>query len=443
MFVEQSAGRMRLVRMLFVLGGFVPCAGLVTLALWRSSDIHASAVRRGWEESLGVPLAIGSVEHLRPGAMRLHGLDVLAPSGEAVISVHKLDVEMSANEVRLTLDRLECTPRAAALLAALASDWLRHPERFSRAWVVDVGAVEWFGDRANQNGTHRSARPATLRGVLEAGHSGLHAECVSSDGVRAVRVRRHPQAADEVRVRLTGMAGVSREAAAITGSPERLEVSASIEEPLPLAIVTAVAGAWTQSPLPFGAGVFGSIARVRGTVEAVRENRAWSGELAGFVERIDLAACTSGLAYRASGEASVLIKKMSFSAGRLIAGDCNCSASAGRIGQEMLEAMKAHLGCRAGPAFVSLTREQVRNFDDASCSLRIDERGMVLRAPGDRDGAIIRQQGLSILEEPSANVGTERLAWLFSPPGLAPVPASAASAWLISVMPLARGSRGF
>ena len=96
MFVEQSAGRIRCVRMLFVLGGFMPCMGLVTLALWRSSDMHSSTIRRGWEESLGVPLAIESVEHLRPGAIRLHGLDVLAPSGETVLSVHALDVEMSA-----------------------------------------------------------------------------------------------------------------------------------------------------------------------------------------------------------------------------------------------------------------------------------------------------------------------------------------------------------
>ena len=101
MFVEQSAGRIRCVRMLFVLGGFMPCMGLVTLALWRSSDMHSSTIRRGWEESLGVPLAIESVEHLRPGAIRLHGLDVLAPSGETVLSVHALDVEMSAGEVRL------------------------------------------------------------------------------------------------------------------------------------------------------------------------------------------------------------------------------------------------------------------------------------------------------------------------------------------------------
>ena len=443
MFVEQSAGRIRCVRMLFVLGGFMPCMGLVTLALWRSSDTHSSTIRRGWEESLGVPLAIESVEHLRPGAIRLHGLDVLAPSGETVLSVHALDVEMSAGEVRLTLDRLECTPRAAALLAGLAGDWLRHPERFSRAWVVDVAAVEWSSDQSDQNGTHRSELPAIRRDILEVAQSGLHAECVSSDGVRAVRVRRQPEAADEVRVRLTGMSGVLGEGGAMAGSPERLEVSASIEEPLPLAIVAAVAGAWAQSPLPFGEGVFGSSARARGTVEAVRENHAWSGDLAGLVEQIDLAACTSGLACRASGEATVLIKKMRFDAGRLTAGDYHCSASAGRIGQDMLEGMKAHLGCRSGPAFVSLAREQVRNFDDASCSLQIDERGLVLRALGDRDGAIMRRHGLSILQEPSVAVVTERLAWLFSPPGLVPVPASAASAWILSIMPLPRGSRGF
>jgi hypothetical protein len=57
-----------------------------------------------------------------------------------------LDVEISAGEIRLAAGRLKCTPRAVAFLAQRAGDWLGQPERFSKAWVVDVDEVVWHLD---------------------------------------------------------------------------------------------------------------------------------------------------------------------------------------------------------------------------------------------------------------------------------------------------------
>ncbi|MFN5756371.1 MAG: hypothetical protein ACK48M_06230, partial [Planctomycetia bacterium] len=98
MFIEQSAGRIRLVRTLFVLAGVMPCALLVGIAAWRHSSRHVEAVERQCEALLGMPLEIGGVRHLRPGAMRLEQVALLSAAGEPILVLPALDVEVSAVE---------------------------------------------------------------------------------------------------------------------------------------------------------------------------------------------------------------------------------------------------------------------------------------------------------------------------------------------------------
>jgi len=94
------------------------------------------------------------------------------------------------------------------------------------------------------------------------------------------------------------------------------------------------------------------------------------------------------------------------------------------------------LGCRPGPAFRSLAREEVRRFDDLGAMLRIGPGGVDLRATLGWDGSLARIQGLSILDEPPGVVPLDRLAWLLSPPGATAVPASRATAWLLDWFPV-------
>jgi hypothetical protein len=91
------------------------------------------------------------------------------------------------------------------------------------------------------------------------------------------------------------------------------------------------------------------------------------------------------------------------------------------------------LGCRPGPAYRSLAREEVRAFDDVSGLLKIDSAGIDLRAQPGWNGSLARIQGLSILDDPQVVVPLDRVAWLLSPPGAAVVPASRATAWLLSL----------
>ena len=71
MFIERSAARIRLVRTLFVLLAVLPCAGLCGWAAVRHSKGHREAIERRFEQVIGLPLAIGGVEYVRPNVMRL------------------------------------------------------------------------------------------------------------------------------------------------------------------------------------------------------------------------------------------------------------------------------------------------------------------------------------------------------------------------------------
>ena len=422
MFIEQSAERIRLIRALFVLAGILPCAALVSFAVWWNSARHVAEFERECATLLGMPVEIGRIEHLRPGTLRLEGVAVRADTGEMVLQMPTFEVESSATEIRLATGRLECTPRAVAFLAQKAGDWLGQPERFSKALIIDVGEVVWRLDDFAQTPLPSAGRPA-----------GIHAECVSVAGVRAVRVRREPQTADEIRVQSTIVpaAEAANTAAGSAASTRRLNVQGVIDEPLPAAIVAALA------QMPASAGLTpGRDALIRGRITAVCGAGRWSGECAGVLERIDLATCTANATHRLTGEADVTISSLRFDRGRLVNCDADCSAAAGRVSQAFLDAIAGVLGCRAGPAFRSLASDQIRSYDDLACRIRIDERGLTIRAPGDRAGVVMRSQGLALLEEPAEPVPTERLAWLFSPPGRVPVPASDESAWLLSWLPL-------
>lgn len=409
MFIEQSAGRIRVVRTLFVLAGVLPCALLVGLAVWRHSARHVEAVERECEALLGMPLEVGGVRHLRPGAMRLEAVALLAATGEPILTLPALDVEVSATEVRLATQRLECTPRIVAALAEIGGAWLGEPERFTKAWVVDVAEMVW---------------PAAP-GAAAMRTSGIHAEGATAADARAVRVRREPQGRDEIRLQSLPSVG-----AADAAGGRRIELHAIIDEPMPVALVAAMAGL-----PPAAARAAGPEAVVQGSVAAVHEAGQWSGTLSGALGRIDLTALTARAMHRMTGEADLEVTALDFADGRLVSGEANLSASAGRVPQDFLNAVVNVLGCRTGPAFRSLASEVVRGYDDVACRVRIDGRGLAIRAPGDRAGAVMRFQGLAVLEEPTEPVPAERLAWLLAPPGRVPVPASDATAWLISRLP--------
>jgi hypothetical protein len=288
-------------------------------------------------------------------------------------------------------------------LVGIVSRWLAEPLRFSRAWVIDVEALAWDVDGDGR--TARAAKPVRV-------------ECVAVGQDRAVRVVRQADG-DEVRVIVHAAAG-----GAVA------EVHASIAEPVPWSIVRAVVGASSVGRLPLPAA-----ALVSGSLHATATAAGWSGAARGDIEAVDLAALEG--AYRCSGEAAIDVIHLEWAADRLTALDAACSVIRGRIDQTLLEALVATVGCRPGPAHRSLGGEPIRAFDDLGVAVAIDGRGLRVRALPDRQGALVRRQGLSLVDEPGGAVPLDRLAWLLAPRPGPTMPAVPGSAWLLSIMPSA------
>jgi len=435
MFIERSAGRIRLVRTLFVLLAVAPCAGLCGWAALRHSSGYRAAIERRCERLIGLPVSVGSVEHVRPDAMRLRGCRLSSASGGTLLVVPVIEVESLPHEIRLSLPRLACTPELAVELAALAGAWLRQPVRFPVNCVVDIDDFSW---RLGAAGAEPGPAAADLRADrgLPTGDGPLHVECVAANGSRAVRVRRNDgtgSVSDEVRLVTTprGVGGSDdRDGVDDRAAPGGLELLCSLSEPLPIAVIEAVSGA-EPGGLPLGAE-----AVVTGTATASFGEGGWSGSAALRIDRVDLATAGRQLSQRMTGEAAVAIDRVAWSRGRVLEADCRCSVARGRLSQRFLDACVTLLGCRPGPAYRSLARDEVRQFDDLEFTLRIDADGTEIRAAAGRAGALAKVQGLSIVDEPPAPVSLDRLAWLVAPPGAVAVPASRATAWLLGAFPV-------
>lgn len=444
MFIERSVTRIRLVRTLFVLLGIVPCAGLVAWAATWHSGVYLRAVERGCEQVIGLPLTIGGVEHVRPNVMRLRDCTLRGESGAVVLRTSAIEVESLASELRVTLGRVDCTPELARTLRRLADGWLRQPARFPVDCVVDVQDFSW---------RQRRLPAADMASDEPAGRgraTPLHVECVAANGSRAVRVRRsrdHVNEADEVRV-VSGSLAVADGGDAAAESVGRtgprpdggavmpdtvglLGVRGSMSEPVPIAVFEALAGLEEES-LPMGGE-----AVVSGSLDVVITAGRLSGSVHGIVERIDLSEASRFLPHRISGEASLAVDEIRWKDGRITNCACRCSMSRGRVGQRLLEACVAMLGCRPGPAFRSLAPEEMRSFDDVAAVLRIDSSGVGLHAAPDRAGSLARVQGLSLIDEPSSPVSLDRIAWVLAAPGTVAVPASSVTGWLLGFSALA------
>jgi hypothetical protein len=426
MFIERSAGRIRTVRTLFVLLAVVPCAALCGWAVLRHSVGHRQAVEGRFARLLGLPVRIERVEHPRPGALRLRGCVLCAPAGEPVVAVPVVDVESSATEVRVRLERVACTPQLARVLAALAQDWLRQPSRFPLDVVLDVGEVSWAtGGVATHSSESGSAgvddvagRPARVR-----------VECVAGNGSRAVRVSRSEPvdptvAIDEVRLIATA---APDSAAAQDGADVRLEAAGTIARPMPVAILTAFARLGADS-LAAGADAIAS-----GRFDSRREAGLWTGSADGRIERIDLAAVAARLPHRMTGEATLVVGRLDWVRGRITSCDGRFSAGRGTVEQRLLDTLVTAIGCRPGPAYRGPLGETVRDFDEAGAQLRIGAAGVDIRGDPGRATALAVTKGLAVVEEPPAAVPLGRVAWLLSPPSAMPVPASPATAWLLGI----------
>lgn len=417
MFIARSARRIRIARAAFLLAGVLPCVVLVAWAIQRHSAAHRDAVRREWEQAVGLPITVASVEHPLPGTVRARGCGLATADGTPVLAADTVAVEASATEVRLQFESLDCDPAGAAALAGLASEWLERGARFRRNVVIDVADFAWAVPGPSGHTEHRRIGPVRF-------------ECVVQGDTRAVRIVRRDadDGADEVRI--VRAAGIG-DAGAGDG---RMEIEATCTDPLPLPILAAIAAHGPVAGLPLGRA-----ATVRGRLDAARVDGRWTGAASGRVAGVDLASCTAAFPAGASGTMNVEVRSIEWRDGRIAACDLACDAVAGRADRRFLDALVGTLGCRPGAGFLGAAVDRERAFDAAGWEVRIDGRGIELAGSARLGGAVAVADGRPLLEPPAGIVPPERLAWLLAPPGAVYVPSSGAGAWLMSLLPQGGG----
>lgn len=201
----------------------------------------------------------------------------------------------------------------------------------------------------------------------------------------------------------------------------------SWQEPLPIAVLAAFLGG--------GEPTLGGQATAVGALHASSQGGSWEGTADARLVGIDLAACAAAVGSRAAGLATVDLRRVVWSGGRLRACDLECLAGPGRIEQRWLESVATALGCRPGPAFQSLQNEPERSFDLAGFSISLGDRGCSIASPARLAGPLVIAAGLSVLDPPSAVVSAERLARFLADPQAVQVPSTGPGAWLMSRLP--------
>lgn len=405
MFIERSAGRIRLARLIFVVAGLGPCLLLASWAVHRQSAAHRDGVRRSWQRAVGLPLDVATIAHPRPGVVAATGVVVRSAAGRPLLELPAVEVESAATEDRLVIRGARVDAAAAVALGALAREWLRSDARHPRNCVIDVADLTWDGPPTDA-----------------AGAESLRIECVGQGGARAIRLVRDGD--DEIR----GVRTLEGEGQAAT---ERFEVQGRLSKPLPAAIVAACAGLPTEAT-----AAIAHDATVSGDLQATHDPGGWSGSATGRIDGLDLAGCCAAVHGRGGGAVSVSVRRFAWRDGRLVDAALGCEVGPGWVDAAVFDRLVIALGCRPGPGLQAAA--DPRSFEAAGCLLELDGGRVVVRSSGAPAG-LATNRGTVLLEPPSAPVAFERFAWMVSPPAATFVPADGPGAWLMSIVPTASG----
>jgi hypothetical protein len=402
MFIERSAGRIRLTRLIFVVAGLVPCLLLAGWAVHRGSAAHRNAVRAAWQAAVGLPLEVATVSHPRPGVIAATGVVVRSPAGRPLLELPAVEVESAATENRLVIRAARVDAAAASMLGSLFREWLQSDARHPRNCVIEVADVTW-GDAAADGGRSES----------------LRIECVGQGPVRAIRLVRG-DGDDEIRAVRT----LESEGHSIA---ERFEVEGRLSRPVPASVLAAVAG------LPATAtAAIASRATVSGDLQATHDATGWSGSATGRLDELDLGGCCAAVQARGAGAVSVSFERFAWRSGRLVDAAIVCESGPGWVEAALFDRLVIALGCRPGPALQASA--DTRSFDAAGCALELDGGSVTVRPAGGASG-LATAMGAVVLQAPATPVAFERFAWMVSPPAATFVPADGPGAWLMSIVP--------
>ncbi len=409
MFVARSANRIRRARLAFLAAGLIPTVVLVGWAVHLRSDAHRATVERRWQESLGLPIAVGRIEHPRPGVIRAYDCVLPAAGSRPAVAVSVLEIESSADEDRLRLPWIAGDTGTAAVAIELAGRWLTDDLRFRRACIIDIARFSW-GDAATRDGDDPGTPLHPLR-----------IECVRHDGSRAIRIVRRGTTDDEFRI--------VRHPPSSPDGTNTYQIDAVLRTPVPLAVVALTAGR------PPSLAVGGPQATVTGSIEARCTESGWQGDARGTLVGLDLATAAATLGDRAAGTATVEISRLAWNEGRLTDALLEAVAGEGWIDRRLFDRIVLALAARPGAAAARVPPTEPLVFDAAGCIVAIGPHGVQVQPSARVPTGLATTRGEILLAAPAGPVSSDRVAWLFSSPGTTFGPTAGPGAWLMSVLP--------
>jgi hypothetical protein len=414
--------RVLICRVAFVAACLLPT---VCTLLWACSA-HLPGERRAHEhqlsELLGLRITLLSVGHPRPGVTVYGGLRGAEPElGVAVLEVDRL--EAVANHEGLLLR----AGRADIETDGLGPIWQSLERRLQNTLP---GKTRLYVEEVTWQSDGQEWRSTALDALLEPTHSGVQIGMVATpageEKTEQLRFR-------IVRNRQSSPAVTTWEL--VTGAT-----------PLPCSLI--------RSLLP-GVAHIGEAACFQGSIWATRANQsggwqAWTGQMTGELSKLKMEhLLTNRLPHIVTGPTRVLVHHARFDQGRIEEVTVSLFSGPGTIDHRLLSQVKDALGFVPTKVNESEAVESdVLDYRQLGLAFRINAEGLAVRGvcDGEPAGTVLTAAGGPLLREPRAAV--QPLAGLFQLVGGKPadgvplVALSAETAYLASILPLARENRG-
>lgn len=393
-------------RLVFIVFCLLPTLGVASWAWYWRSAAHAQRWEAELAHWLRVDVRLESVEHPRPGVVRLRGVRLAdAETGADVLHASAVEIRWAAELLELELAQAEVFAERAERLVQMIRELLAHKPRGLPS-TLTLRATELSFSRA---GLKYSAKQV-------------------AGGMRLV-----PEAS------VFELAFIPREGGA---KPARLKVVRD-RRGVPhysLSVSTGEAGLTCAWLVPEAAEWLGSEARVRGSATLWYTEQGWSGQLAGELENVDLHRLVSGhFSHQLTGKARLELEELVIEQGRIVQAAGTLHSGPGLISRSLLAAGGQALGLVSRAAALPPSNKPLVAYTQLACGFTIGPEGLVLsgRASDALPGAILVDTYRPLWTEPLLQPQhAAALVRMLVPQGDDHVPATRAAERLLRWLPL-------
>jgi hypothetical protein len=386
----------------FVLLGLVPTAGVLAWAGWLGTAAHLSACRREIERESGFGASLAAVTHPLPGVAIFEGLELIDPT---------------TRERLLYLPRLEYSRRGDQRLLIAIGPELHQP------------ALARLGQLVEQCWQDADTTTTLVTASLILRHASVDEKLKDVD-VRLLHTTEGAELKCQFRRQRTD-----------SSLPIKLHVVR--QPPAKASLLVQLDTAERELPCALAAPYFpcvshwGADAGFHGTLNLLREERGWQGEIQGKFVRVDLArAIAANFPHRIDGLADVHIERAVLADNRLLEICGGLNAGPGLIGPSLRAAAAQALELEASE--VALQSAGLLEYEQLAFDFQLDSGGLVLngRCAQAPPGALLIDRRQLLLGQPLRQPQpASALIRALAPPAASWVPANSETAWLLQLLP--------